>query len=320
MNDEPGPESAPRPDDVTRKLKPEARTAGSGSGVRGSEPLGSPEPGTPNPEPQQLGEFAGYRIESEIGRGGMGVVYRAFDPKLKRTVALKVLLSAEHASEEEIRRFFREAESAAKLQHPNIVPIHDLQVHEGRHFYTMDYIEGEPLDTLINDRRLDARNICEIMERVALGLEEAHRQGIVHRDLKPANIIVAPDGQPKITDFGLAKVIASGEAELTQAGLTGSGVAMGTPHYEAPEQAAGRSSEVDARTDVYALGCILYELLTGVPPFVAASAMEVLRMQVEEDPVSPNRRGAKVPPDVATICLTCLEKEPRPPPTSSPYA
>jgi len=254
-------------------------------------------------------EFAGYQIQAELGRGGMGVVYRAFDPKLKRTVALKVLIAAEHASAEEIRRFFREAESAARLQHPNIVPIHDLEVHEGRHYYTMDYVEGQPLEQLLKEKRLDLREALALLEKVCRGLEHAHANGIVHRDLKPSNIIVDGDGEPRIFDFGLAKVLGDREA-LTSGGLTRSGVAMGTPHYMAPEQASGRSKEVDPRTDVYATGCIIYEALTGSPPFVSANAMEVIRDQVETDPVPPRNTASRIPVDVETICLKCLEKEP----------
>jgi len=252
-------------------------------------------------------EFAGYRILGEIGRGGMGVVYKAYDPDLKRTVALKVLLAAEHASEEDITRFFREAESAARLHHPNIVPIHELKVHEGKHYYTMDYIEGESLNILLKRKPLTIRQSLELMEKVAHALEHAHSHGVVHRDLKPANIMVSPDGEPKVTDFGLAKMLGGEERDK---GLTQSGVAIGTPEYEAPEQAAGMSKNVDARTDIYAMGCILYEMMVGIPPFVATNAYDVLTMHIGNEPIPPTRRGVRVPSDIETVCLKCLEKVP----------
>jgi tRNA A-37 threonylcarbamoyl transferase component Bud32 len=261
-------------------------------------------------EAEGLKEFGGYEIQAELGRGGMGVVYKAFDPKLKRTVALKVLLAAEHASDDEVKRFFREAESAAKLQHPNIVPIHELKVHQGRHYYTMDYIQGQPLDALLGSGKLDLNEKLELLEKVAAGLEHAHSHGIIHRDLKPSNIIVDSFGEPRIFDFGLAKVLNPEGEQPGTGGLTQSGVAMGTPHYMAPEQAAGRSKDVDARTDVYAMGCILYEALTGRPPFVSTNAMEVIRGQLESDPLPPRNTSFKVPTDAETICLKCLAKEP----------
>jgi WD40 repeat protein/predicted Ser/Thr protein kinase len=271
--------------------------------------VGVERPASPGKAEDGAREFAGYSIEGELGRGGMGVVYKAFDPELKRTVALKVLLSAEHASEEEVQRFFREAESAARLQHPNIVPIHELKVHEGKHYFTMDYVEGAPLDALIDDEKLKVRESLELIEKVARAVEHAHAAGIVHRDLKPANIIVSTDGEPKITDFGLAKVLGAGAAAGT-AGLTRSGYAMGTPQYMAPEQAAGRSKQADARTDVYALGCIMYEMMAGSPPFVDENPMEILRKHLQDDPLAPSLRGATASADAETICLKCLEKAP----------
>ncbi len=254
--------------------------------------------------------FAGYRILSELGRGGMGVVYKAVDPKLDRTVAIKVLLAAEHASGNDIGRFFREALSVAKLQHPNIVPIYELKVHDDRHYFTMDYVEGQPLDKLIRDKRPGLRRSLEIVEKVARALDHAHNRGVVHRDLKPANIIITPENEPKVTDFGLAKT-ASLEGQGQLAKLTKTGLAIGTPHYMAPEQAAGRSKEADARTDVYSLGCVLYELLSGRPPFQDASAMGVIQKHIEETPSPPSGRGGmRLPEDVITVCMKCLEKEP----------
>jgi eukaryotic-like serine/threonine-protein kinase len=253
--------------------------------------------------------FAGYTIEGEIGRGGMGVVYKVFDPNLRRCVALKVLLNAEHASEEDVERFFREAESAASLQHPNIVPIHELNIHKGQHYYTMDYIEGEPLDLLLEDRQLSPRQAMEVALKVARALGYAHSKGVVHRDLKPGNIIVDAAGEPKVTDFGLAKMLGADRAPGGRS-LTVSGAIMGTPSYMAPEQAAGRSKDVDRRTDVYAMGCMIYEMLAGEPPFSGSDAMDTLARHVQEMPTAPSRRGAKVASDAETICLKCLEKEP----------
>ncbi len=254
-------------------------------------------------------EFAGYRILEELGRGGMGVVYKALDAKLDRTVAIKVLLSAEHASAGDVGRFFREALSVAKLQHPNIVPIYEMKTHDGRHYFTMDYVEGMPLDRYIKEKRPGLRRSLELVEKVALALHHAHSRGVIHRDLKPANIIITPENEPRVTDFGLAKTL-SDEGQKRNRDLTKTGLAIGTPHYMAPEQAAGRSKEADARTDVYSLGCVLYELVSGRPPFQGASTMDVLQKHIDEMPVKPTGRGMRLPDDVATICVKCLEKEP----------
>ena len=255
-------------------------------------------------------EFAGYRILAELGRGGMGVVYKALDPKLNRVVALKVLLAAEHASTGEVERFFREALSVAKLQHPNIVPIYEMKTHAGRHYFTMDFVEGQSLGKIIRDRRPGLRRAMEIVERVARALHHAHTRGGAHRDLKPANVIITKDGEPKVTDFGLAKTISDKGAPRGADQLTKTGLAIGTPHYMAPEQAAGRSKEADPRTDVYSLGCMLYELISGRPPFLGASTMDVLNKHLEETPEPPTARTGRLPEDAATICMKCLEKEP----------
>ncbi len=257
-----------------------------------------------NPE-----EFAGYTILDELGRGGMGVVYKARDPKLDRIVAIKVLLSAEHASNSEIERFFREAMSVAKLQHPNIVPIYEMKIHDGRHYFSMDYVEGKSLDRMLKGKRMALRRTILIVKKIADALHHAHTRGIVHRDLKPANIIINSTGEPQVTDFGLAKTVSRNGQQASNK-LTKTGLAIGTPHYMAPEQAAGRSKEADPRTDVYSLGCVLYEMLTGKPPFAGKTAMDVLQKHIEDTPPPPVVRGTRLPEDVVTICMKCLEKEP----------
>ncbi|MHC4506230.1 MAG: protein kinase domain-containing protein, partial [Planctomycetota bacterium] len=246
-----------------------------------------------------------YRPLGELGRGGMGVVYKAHDSKLHRVVALKVLIAGEGATQEDVERFFREASAAAQLRHPNIVPIHELDVKEGRHFFTMDFVEGGPLSNLIAQRALTPRRAVEILRDVAEAVHHAHEHGTIHRDVKPANIIITPDGRPMVMDFGLAKQVESDRK------LTRTGVVMGTPEYMAPEQAKGETHEADARTDVWALGAVLYEMITGLPPFAGATSFDIVRKVVYEEPLPPRRYNHACPRDVETICLKCLEKDPR---------
>ncbi|MHC4598817.1 MAG: serine/threonine-protein kinase, partial [Planctomycetota bacterium] len=246
-----------------------------------------------------------YKILSEIGRGGMGVVYKAVQPELKRTVALKVLIAGEDASDEAIARFHREAESVAKLgHHPHIVPVYDIGRSGNLHYFAMHFVEGRPLDRWIDEGDVTPRKAASITKKVAGALHHAHENGVLHRDIKPANILMSKEGEPQITDFGLAKDVES-ESKMTRSGVT-----LGTPHYMAPEQADGRVDEIDERSDVYALGATLYEMLAYQPPFEGTRAVEVIQKVLLIDPVSPRKRNAAVDRDLETICLTCLAKEP----------
>jgi tetratricopeptide (TPR) repeat protein len=246
-------------------------------------------------------ELGNYTVLGLVGSGGMGVVYRARQKGLDRVVALKILNPRGTAGREEVERFFREARAAARLQHPNIVAIHEVGSASGYYFFTMDYVEGRTLHDFIEDHPLDARTAATVLAKVARAVHYAHEQGIIHRDLKPANILVDRDGEPRVMDFGLAKEIAS-ESRLTQ-----SGVVMGTPSYMSPEQARGEP--LDGRTDVYSLGAVLYEALTGLPPFRGRDPATVLRQVLEVEPMPPRRLRADTPRDLETICLKALEKE-----------
>ncbi|MHC5079914.1 MAG: serine/threonine-protein kinase [Planctomycetota bacterium] len=253
-------------------------------------------------EDRRLGK---YRVLEEIGRGGMGIVYKAFDPDLKRTVALKVIISGEDASKEAIERFRREAEAVAKLgHHPNIVPVHEVGAEKNRHFIAMHFVEGKSLDDMITDGEVAPRRAAKIARKIASALAHAHAKGVLHRDVKPANILVTSSGEPQITDFGLARDVESDSA-LTQSGTT-----MGSPSYMPPEQADGRLEAIDARSDVYSLGAALYEMLVGRPPFEGATMINVIRKVIMEEPASPRQWNPSVPRDLETICLKCLEKDP----------
>lgn len=259
------------------------------------------------PDTMPLGKikyFGDYELLEEIARGGMGVVYKARQISLNRMVAVKMILAGQLASEADIRRFYAEAEAAANLQHPNIVVIHEVGEHEDRHYFSMDYVEGQNLATLVRERPLPPAKAAELVKTIAEAIRYAHHRGILHRDLKPQNVLIDEQGRPRVTDFGLAKRTG------TDSGLTQTGAVMGSPSYMPPEQATGRQDQVGPHSDVYSLGAILYQLLTGKAPFVAETPLATLKKVVEEDPVPPSKQNPLVPPDLETICLKCLEKKP----------
>jgi serine/threonine protein kinase/Flp pilus assembly protein TadD len=310
------------PDDLPPALGPDTVPAPAPPVPRSGLPS-APRPAVP-----------GYEILEELGRGGMGVVYKARQTKLKRVVALKMILAGAHANAAQLTRFRAEAEAVARLQHPNIVQIHEVGEHQGLPYFSLEFVDGGSLDKQLAGHPQPAVPAARLVEKLARAMDSAHQKGIIHRDLKPANVLLAappapaPEGkqksrsrgersgssasfqgftygEPKITDFGLAKQLES------DAGHTRSGAVLGTPSYMAPEQARGAQSVIGPATDVYALGAILYEMLTGRPPFRAATAMETVNQVLAGDPVPPRRLNPKVPRDLETICLKCLEKEPR---------
>jgi eukaryotic-like serine/threonine-protein kinase len=248
--------------------------------------------------------FGAYVLEQEIAAGGMGVVYRARHVELGRTVAVKLLLLGRHASAESIDRFRREARSAAALNHPNIVTIHDVGEFEGQHFLTMDFVDGRNLAEELRLSLPSPRRAAERLRVLAEAIQHAHVQGVVHRDLKPSNILIDSLGAVRITDFGLAKQL-DGSGDLTETGRV-----LGSPYYLSPEAAAGHTSTLGPLSDIYALGAVLYEMLTGRPPFLAATLTETLLRIRESEPVAPRALNPGIPRDLETICLRCLEKDP----------
>jgi serine/threonine protein kinase len=269
-----------------------------------------------------------YELLEEIARGGMGVVFRARHRFLQREVALKMILAGPWAGSGDIARFRAEAQAAARFDHIGIVPVYEFGQHEGRYFYTMALIDGPSLAQHIRQGPIAPRQAAAIMRRVAEGVAHAHSKGVIHRDLKPANVLLARRAttpvtgdavsslpslstgehlpfDPRVADFGLAKQSAG------DVGLTATGQAVGTPSYMSPEQAAGRVGEVGAASDIYSLGTVLYELLTGRPPFRADTAMETLRQVCDQLPAPPRLLNAAIPVELETICLHCLEKQPQ---------
>jgi WD40 repeat protein len=264
------------------------------------ETPGSPEAGAL----PAIRYFGDYELLEEIGRGGMGVVYRARQLTLNRTVAVKMILASRLATPAEVDLFRAEARTAGRLHHPGIVGIHEVGEHEGQHYFSMDYVEGQSLAHAVRDGPLAASRAAHYLRDIAQAVQHAHSQGILHRDLKPSNILLDAADRPRVTDFGLAKQL-SGRAELTL-----SGQILGSPNFMPPEQAAGKRARVGPYSDVYSLGAILYQMLTGRPPFVAETLTATLHQVMNADPVAPRILNPSVPRDLETICLKCLNKEP----------
>ncbi len=248
--------------------------------------------------------FGDYELLEKVAEGGMGVVYRARQRSLNRIVAVKMIQPGRVGSVGMVMRFRAEAEAAASLHHPNIVPIHETGECEGQHFFSMDFIEGHNLADAVREGPLPATRAAQLLGKIATAVHYAHQHNILHRDLKPSNVILDEFGEPHVTDFGLARRL-GGDSSLT---LTGQ--VFGSPRFMPPEQASGRQEAVGTRSDVYGLGAILYYLLTGRPPFVGETLETTLAQVLEQDPVSPRLLNASVPRDLETICLKCLEKEP----------
>src|SRR5438552_9799009 len=251
-----------------------------------------------------LGDFGDYELLEEIGRGGQGVVYRARQKSLNRTVALKVIGLGHWATEAHLKRFRREAEAAASLDHSGIVPIDEVGERDGSCDFSMKLIEGGQLDAGVKRERMPMRQAVELIAKVARTVHYAHEHHILHRDIKPGNILLDQKGEPHLTDFGLARLV---ETEST---VTRTMEVLGTPSYMAPEQAVGNNVAVSGLTDVYGLGAVLYQLLTGHPPFAGGTTYETIKLLLDTEPRQPRLWNSKVDRDLSTICLKCLEKDP----------
>jgi TolB-like protein/predicted Ser/Thr protein kinase/Tfp pilus assembly protein PilF len=254
---------------------------------------------------ETLGEVGDYELLEVVGRGGQGVVYRAHQKSLNRTVALKMISVGSWATEAHMKRFRREAEAAASLENPGIVPIYEVGERDGSCYFSMRFVEGGQLDEVVRRTPMSIRQAAELIAKVARTVHYAHEHGILHRDIKPGNILLDAKGEPLLTDFGLARLV---EAEST---VTRTKEVMGTPSYMAPEQAMGNNAAVSSATDVYGLGAVLYQLLTGHPPFAGGTTYETIKLVLDTEPRQPRLLNPKIDRDLSTICLKCLEKDPK---------
>src|SRR5438094_659884 len=250
-----------------------------------------------------LGELGDYELLDEVGRGGQGVVFRARQKSLNRTVALKVISLGQWASKAHLKRFRLEAEAAARLEHPGIVPIHEVGERDGSCYFSMKFVEGGQLDEVVRRKPMSIRQAAELIGKVARIVHYAHEHRILHRDIKPGNILLDQKSEPHLTDFGLARLV---ESEST---VTRTMEVLGTPSYMAPEQAVGNNAAISSLTDVYGLGAVLYQLLTGQPPFAGGTTYETIKLLLDTEPRSPRLLNPKIDRDLSTICLKCLEKD-----------
>src|SRR5437763_6578227 len=252
-----------------------------------------------------LGELGDYELLDEVGRGGQGVVFRARQKSLNRTVALKVISLGQWASKAHLKRFRLEAEAAARLEHPGIVPIHEVGERDGSCYFSMKFVEGGQLDEVANREPMPIRSAVELIAKVAHTVHYAHEHGILHRDIKPGNILLDAKGEPHLTDFGLARL------PETESTVTRTMEVLGTPSYMAREQAVGNNPSVTRATDIYGLGAVLYQLLTGHAPFAGGTTFETVRLVLDTEPRQPRLLNPKVDRDLNTICLKCLDKDPQ---------
>src|SRR6266513_1378847 len=254
---------------------------------------------------EMLGELGDYELVEEVGRGGQGVVFRARQKSLNRTVALKVISLGQWASKAHLKRFRREAEAAASLDHPGIVPIYEVGERDGQCYFSMQFVEGGQLDEVVSRRPMSIRQAAELIAKVSRTVHYAHEHGILHRDIKPGNSLLDANGEPHLTDFGLARLVES-ESTITQTMEV-----LGTPSYMAPEQAVGNTAAVSSVTDVYGIGAVFYQLLTGQPPFAGGATYETIKLLLDSEPRSPRLWNPRIDRDLSTICLKCLEKDPK---------